>query len=73
MSSTEHDTNRRNEVLGIALFLMGSLPLVLVVLTLVREPGSEAAGVAALPISVMRCGPSIGLPCRPRRRHRDSS
>ena len=48
MSSTEHDTNRRNEVLGIALFLMGSLPLVLVVLTLVREPGPEAEGVAAL-------------------------
>ena len=48
MSSTEHDTNRRNEVLGIALFLMGSLPLVLVVLTLIREPGPEAEGVAAL-------------------------
>ena len=48
MSSSEHDTNRRNEVLGIGLFLAGSLPLVLVVLSLIRPPAEDATGAAAL-------------------------
>jgi hypothetical protein len=48
MSSSEHDTNRRNEVLGIGLFLAASLPLVLVVLSLIRPPAEDATGAAAL-------------------------
>ncbi|MBL6721629.1 MAG: hypothetical protein ISQ08_09490 [Planctomycetes bacterium] len=48
MSSSEHDTNRRNEVLGIGLFLAGSLPLVLVVLSLIRPPAEDVTGAAAL-------------------------